>query len=99
MSGTKLTTTGDVYWAILKAHANDLTVFETFSDPDGSFTGGSRGEVLTVWGLKGSDFPIMGARTTWDIVRVEIGGADWVATRANQVTEFWLCKNLEANRD
>ena len=40
MSYVQITTSAEV-WAVIKArHGNDLSVFESFSDPDGTFNGG-----------------------------------------------------------
>lgn len=93
---TKVKTSGSVYSLLLETHKDDLTVFESFSDPDGGMRGGSTGEMETVWGLKGADCALFGARTTWDIARDEELG---IPFRNNQQTEYWLCKPVEDNDD
>ena len=49
ISWEKVKTTGEVYMALLRAHNDDITVFESFSDPDGDMSGRVKGE-MTVWG-------------------------------------------------
>ena len=57
-------------WAVIFArHKEDLEVTSTFSDPSGTFMGGPGevGRMETCYHLRGADFPLLGARTTWDI--------------------------------
>jgi hypothetical protein len=72
-------------WAVIRArHGDELSVFSTFSDPGGTFNGGPglHGCMETTYGLHGADYPLIGARTTWDI-----GEKD---KRMNQRTEYFL---------
>jgi hypothetical protein len=50
-------------------HRDQMAAFATFSDPDGTFNGGSGavGRMDTVWGIAGSDYPILEIQTRWDI--------------------------------
>lgn len=64
-----LETTPEV-WAVIKArHGDDLKVFSSFSDPTGTAFGGggTRGRMETTYGLNGADYPLIGARTDWNI--------------------------------
>ncbi len=75
-------------WAVIKArHHADLSVFSSFSNPDGTFIGGcgQHGEMFTAYGFKGADYPLMEARTTWDIDRAE------PHKRINEEHKYWLC--------
>jgi hypothetical protein len=86
----KVATSAEV-WAVIEArHGNEMTVFESFSDPDGTFNGGdgTRGRMETAWGFKGAQVPTLYAKTTWEI--------DPEATykRINEQYEYWLCVAL-----
>ena len=52
-------TTWDVWHAIRVAHDDLLGVWSTFTDPDKT--------AETVYGLKGADYPLMAAKSTWDM--------------------------------
>ena len=87
----KIPTNYGVYRSILDSHIADLTVYESFSDPDGSFHGGAHGEMLTVWGFKNANIPLLGARTTFDLEYVS--ATDTMPAynrRINEKHEFWL---------
>lgn len=87
MSYTQITTSAEV-WAVIKArHGNDLTVFESFSDPDGTFNGGPRefGRMMTAYGFKGATEPIIKAQTTWRI------DPDRPHARIHEIHQYWLC--------
>jgi hypothetical protein len=82
MSHENLPTSAEV-WAVLKArHHSELQVYSSFSDPEGSMSGRARME--TEYCLPGADYPLMGARTVWDI---ECGSHK----RLNEQHEYWLC--------
>jgi len=58
-------------WAVIHArHKEQLKVFGSFSDPTGTSFGGPgmEGRMETTYGLKGADYPLLGARTIWDIL-------------------------------
>lgn len=57
-------------WAVLFArHRDELEPTSSFSDPTGTFAGGAgdQGRMETCYRLRGADFPLLGARTAWDI--------------------------------
>lgn len=84
----KTQTSPEVYAVIMAKHRADLTVFESYSNPDGHCPLGSGSpEMFTSFGFKGSDFPTIAARTTW-----EDGGA--LYKRYNEKTEYWLCSGI-----
>ena len=66
---TRVSTSAEV-WAVIHARHKDLIVFSSFSDPDGTFNGGSgeTGRMETSYGFKGSDCPLMEYRQTWSNV-------------------------------
>lgn len=95
----KVPTTVEVYRLLLATHASQLQVFESFSDPEGAFTGHQTGEMQTVWGLNGADAPLVGARSTWDVVHYAHGHPLWPQKgRENEKHEFWLCKPVAEER-
>lgn len=87
----KVPTTAQVWAAIMDAHRPQLQVFESFSNPDGHAFGGggTRGEMMTVYGFAGSDAALIGARTTWDIVCND----DGTTRRENESNAYWLCSH------
>lgn len=74
-------------WAVIKARHPELRVFSSFSDPEGSFMGGSGtvGRMETAYGFSNGDYPLMEARTTWGI------NHDEPHKRMNEEHEYWLC--------
>ncbi len=57
-------------WAVIRArHGKQLKVFSSFSDPSGERGAGpsGQGRMETTYGLPGAGYPLIGARTTWDI--------------------------------
>lgn len=57
-------------WAVIHArHKDQLKVFSSFSDPGGTQFGGPgiEGRMETCYGIDGADYPLIGARTTWEI--------------------------------
>lgn len=64
-----LSTTPEVWAVIYARHKDDLKVFSSFSDPHGTQFGGggTQGRMETCYGIDGADYPLIGARTTWDI--------------------------------
>jgi hypothetical protein len=88
MSGdfVKVPTTREV-WAVIRAsHAEQIAVFASFSDPTGTFNGGpgEEGCMETGYGIRGTDYPILWARTTW---RIEPDSH----ARHDERHEYWLC--------
>jgi hypothetical protein len=90
MSGYKKIPTSAEVCAVIRARHNaDMTVFATFSDPDGTFNGGpgERGRMDTAYGLKGCDWPLIEYRTTWDIDQ----DPERSYKRHNEKHEYWIC--------
>jgi hypothetical protein len=83
----QITTSAEVYAVIFARHRDQLSAFETFSDPDGTFNGGPGeiGRMVTTWGIKGCDWPLIGIRTIWDI------DPEKPAHRRNEEHSYWLC--------
>lgn len=68
--GYQCLTTSPEVWAVIHArHKDDLKVFSSFSDPQGTQFGGggTLGRMETCYGIDGADYPLIGARTSWDI--------------------------------
>lgn len=94
MSDYNTVETSPEVWAVIRARHPELVPFSTYSAPDGDYLGGntSKGEMFTSYGFPGSDYPIMEARTTWDINPEE----RW--KRNNEQHRYWLCLPIE-NQD
>ena len=71
-----------VYFTIYNEHAKDLAVFASFTDTDRQY--GARAKIMTVWGFKGKDFPIMKSEITYDHL-------DDKRKRVNEQIKYWLC--------
>lgn len=54
-----------VYGTIMREHGKDLTTFASFSNPHPSEIQ-YQPEMMTEWGLKGSDYPLLKIVTTWE---------------------------------
>lgn len=81
----KIATTVEVWRAIKAKHNDDLVVFACYSHPDGDPYGDpDEGEMYTVYGFEGADYPLMGAITTWRIDREK------PCERNDVVEKFWL---------
>ena len=84
MNHKKHTTTPEVWRAIKAEHGKELQVFSSFSNPDGEFMGFSgRGEMMTEYGFPGSEVPLIGIRTTWEISENREHGPE--------SHQYWLC--------
>ncbi len=81
----KIPSTAEVWAVIHASHKGRLQVFSSFSDPTGTFQGGpgEHGVMETCYSLGGTDFPIMKARTEWNI------GPD--GKKSDEVSRYWLC--------
>ncbi len=78
-------------WAVIRArHAADLEVYGTFSNPCGGELGSSpdRGEMMTLYSLRGADVPLIGARSTWAVRTSESGDR---VRFGDEHHEYWLC--------
>lgn len=81
----RVSTIYEVWKAIKLAH-DDLTVFGSYSAPDGDYYGDpSRGKMFTSYGFRQGDYPIMEAETTWDI------SCEEPYKRVNEEHKYWLC--------
>lgn len=78
-------TTPEVWAVIHASHRGRIQVHESFSNPDGRFHGGdgTHGVMETAYSLGGTDYPIMRARSEWDIK--EDG------KRGEESHKYWLC--------
>ena len=75
-----------VVWAVLHAVHLDLSVFGSYSAPDGDqFGNPNKGKMFTSYGFKGEDYPLIETETTWDITSRD------PCKRENEQTLFWLC--------
>lgn len=79
-------TSAEVIACIRIKHKDDLGVFSSFSDPDGTWQGGpgGTGRMMTEYCFKFQSIPLFKMETTWDI-----GVLSWC--RENEKTEYWLC--------
>jgi len=87
----KIPTTREV-WAVIHASHPNMEVFSIYSAPEGNSHGDlDQGVMETAYALKGCDFPIIEARSTWErnrVVKYE---------RKNEKTEYWLCVAKKEN--
>jgi len=83
----KVETSPEVWDAIRAKHRDRLTVFSSFSDPSGTFCGGSgmRGRMETTYGFPDADWPLIEAKTTWTIDQAK------PYERVNEQHQYWLC--------
>ena len=81
----KIPSTHEVWAVIHASHKGRLQLFASFSNPDGRFNGGdgTRGVMETGYSLGGTDYPILWARSEWDI--------DSDGKRSNETHRYWLC--------
>ena len=93
----RIETSPEVYSAIFTKHRKDLVTFATYSAPDGDqFGDHKQGLMFTSWGIKGSDFPLIEAQTTWDIDSVPE-----IYKRNNEKHQYWIClpkENIATSR-
>lgn len=82
-------------WAVIRArHGNELRVFSSYSAPAGDPNGDpTQGRMCTAYGFDSGDFPVIEARTTWDIELDENGESK--PTRKNEKHEYWLCAPIK----
>lgn len=78
----RIPTSHEVYAVILAKHGTAVRVFSSYSNPTGN--DGLSAQMSTEWGFPGADFPICGARTTWEHGEKEF-------ERVNEKHEYWLC--------
>jgi hypothetical protein len=79
--------TSNEVWAVIHAKHKDLKVFSTVTQSSGNPHGNSNDcRMETTYGVLGSDFPIIGAETTWN-KNEELGKEH---ERVNEKTRFYL---------
>ncbi len=95
MSSYKKIPTSAEVWAVIHArHRGELKVFSSYSAPDGDPHGDpTQGRMCTAYGFERGDWPVIEARTTWDIERDDSGNAK--STRKNEKHEYWLCAPVQ----
>lgn len=83
----KIPTTPEVAAVIRARHGSALKCFESFSDPDGTFNGGTGtvGRMETAYGFDGATHPILWCKTTWII------NPDKPHRRIDEEHQYWLC--------
>ncbi len=86
-------TTRNVWIAIWAKHKNELVLFSSFSNPNGTFHGGAgkRGEMWSTYGISGCDYPLIEIRTTWEIHQ------DRPHERMYEQEEYYLCLALKSD--
>jgi len=90
MSEYKKVPTVYAVWKALKAAHPELKVFSSYSAPDGDQFGNPNVcRMMTEYGFNGTDFPIMGAETTWD------RDSENPHKRPNEQHKYWLCVGKE----
>lgn len=91
---TRVETSEEVWIAIKTRHIEQLCVFSSYSDPDGTLFGNPQEAVMeTTYGFKGADYPLMEAKTTWDVPSI----GDY--SRPNETTQYWLCIPTKETED
>ena len=84
----KIPTSAEVV-AVIRAKHQELRVYSSFSDPDGSFCGGDLCTMMTEWGFADFDIPFLGIKTTWKKHPTE------AYKRDRETHEYWLCVSIE----
>jgi hypothetical protein len=89
----RVTTSAEV-WAVIRArHADELVPFSSLSEPDGNpFGRPDEGRMMTEYGFKDADYPLLGVDTRWDI------DPETRYKRLNEKTEYWLCVPIIAGK-
>ena len=81
----KVPTSAEVL-AVIHARHPDMTVFSSYSAPDGDRFGNPQtGVMQTAFGFKNGDYPVIETRATWDI---SDKSPNW---RERVKNEYWLC--------
>jgi hypothetical protein len=84
----RVRTSKEVCKALYNTHKKELSVFSTYSDPGGRYTGGTKGAMFTSWGLKDFETPLFCIENSWDIHPGQ-------EARFNETTDFWLLITVE----
>lgn len=80
----RIPTSPEVFAVIWAKHGDALRVFSSYSNPTGRDGLSDQPQMLTEWGFKDEDFPIVGLRRVWDLGEKE-------HERINERAEHWLC--------
>lgn len=83
----KIPTTREVWAVIHASHYKHLKVFSTYSNPHGDDGMSIIPTMMTEYGFVDSDYPIIGAETTWS--------KQSDGTRADEKTRYWICVAIE----
>jgi len=83
---TMISTTAEVYMAVLREHASELVPFGTISQCDGNPHGDPEmGRMYTEWGFKTADYPTLVHDETWRIDR------DRPGVRLDDKRAYFIC--------
>lgn len=82
----KIPTSPEV-WAVIRARHPEMCVFRSYSAAPGGdiFGDKNNGRMLTSYGFKGGDYPVIEAQTTWEVNK------EAPHERVNEQHEYWLC--------
>jgi hypothetical protein len=94
MSEYKRVATSAEVWAVLRArHGDELRVYGSYSAPEGDANGDPElGIMQTEYAFEDGKWPIMGARTTWELTEKR-------GERRNEQTRYWLCYRTESQHE
>lgn len=88
MNYKKIPTTPEV-WSVIRASHRELTVFSSYSAPEGDMFGDpSICKMMTEYGFSDCDVPIIGAETTWKRHPEE------QYKRDQEKHKYWLCVGI-----
>ena len=91
MDHRKIETTYQVWKQIKESHP-ELVVFSSYSAPDGDMFGDpSKCVMMTEYGFKGCDYPIIGSKTTWD--------NNGELKRENEQHKYWFCVGVDPDEE
>ena len=84
----KVYTSAEVYAVIRARHSHEMSVFGTISQPDGDpFGDPDDCCMVTEWGIKGHDTPLIGIETRW--IKSHDG------KHSDGKSTYWLCSATE----
>ena len=84
MSDYRTVLTSPEVWAVIRTRHPELRVFGAHTS-----IGSVAGEVFTSYGFEGHDFPMIEARTIWEI------DPEKPHERLNERHQLWLCSGIE----
>lgn len=84
----EIQTTPEVTAVLWAAHRKELTVFESYTDPDGTCPmGNGSSQMDTAWGFEGAQTPLFRTVHTWDM--------DKDYKRKNEIVIHTLCVAID----